>query len=88
MDSLNITQFILSFVFVIGLILGIAWIVKRFGLERRLIPKARPDARLEIVDQLLIDPRRRVVLIRRDKKEHLVLLSADRELLIETYDKE
>lgn len=88
MDSINFVQFILSFAFVIALIFGVAWLVRRLGLERRLRPKPQPDARLELIDQLLIDPRRRLVLIRRDNKEHLLLLGSDRELLIESYDPE
>lgn len=86
MDVVSLARVLLSFAFVVALIIVVAWGVRRLGLDRKLRPQARPDARLEIVDQLLIDPRRRVVLIRRDQKEHLVLLSTDRELLIESYD--
>lgn len=86
MDLVSLFRVLLSLGFVVVLILIAAWAAKRFGLERRLRPQGSAEARLQVIDQLMIDPRRRLVLIRRDKKEHLVLLGTDRELLIESYD--
>ena len=88
MEYIEIGRFLLSFLFVIFLILLVAWLAKRFGLEKRFSQKASSEARMEVLDRLMIDPRHRLVLIRRDKKEHLILLGANQDLLIESFDTE
>ena len=47
-------------------------------------PRAGSAKRLHIVDSLTLDPRRRLVLVRRDGMEHLLLLGAQSDLAIET----
>ncbi|MEZ5842160.1 MAG: flagellar biosynthetic protein FliO [Hyphomicrobiaceae bacterium] len=44
----------------------------------------KPDKRLEVVDQANIDGRRRLVLIRRDKVEHLIMTGGPVDVVIET----
>ena len=44
----------------------------------------KPDKRLDIVDQTTIDGRRRLVLIRRDDVEHLVMTGGPVDVVIET----
>lgn len=86
MEMVEIGRFIASLAFVIGLILAVAWIAKRVGLERKLNLKASQFKRIEIIDRMMIDPRRRLVLIRRDGREHLLLLGTTHDLVIESYD--
>lgn len=44
----------------------------------------KPDKRLEVVDQANVDGRRRLVLIRRDKVEHLIMTGGPVDVVIET----
>lgn len=86
METVDIGRFIASLSFVIGLIFAVAWLAKRYGLERKLNLKASQFKRIEILDRMMIDQRRRLVLIRRDGREHLLLLGMNQDLLIESYD--
>ena len=95
MDLDQVMRGLLALVFVLGLIGGIALLAKRFGFTpRSTLPKrsrrgiggqkTSSGRRLAIVEVLPVDAKRRLVLIRRDNKEHLIMLGADRELLIES----
>ncbi|HSG33908.1 MAG TPA: hypothetical protein VLA37_05185, partial [Sphingomonadaceae bacterium] len=68
-------NFVLSLIFVIGLIGVVAWAYKRFALGGRL--GIRPGGgRLDVVETRAIDAKRRLVLVRRDRVEHLILVGA------------
>jgi flagellar protein FliO/FliZ len=81
MDYTEYLRFALAFVFVIGLIGLFGWLAKRFGV----IPKARrgEGRRLSIVEVTAVDAKRRLVLVRRDRTEHLIMLGATADLVIE-----
>jgi flagellar protein FliO/FliZ len=82
MDLVNIARFLLSFVVVIGLIGGLAWFLRRYGAGR--ISGAGGKGRLGVVEVTAIDAKRRMVLVRRDGVEHLILLSPTSETIVET----
>ena len=85
MDLETYYRFVLALLFVLGLIGSAAWAIKRFGVERRLLGRAQGRRRrLSILEVQPLDARRKLVLLRRDTVEHLVLLSANQELLIES----
>lgn len=87
MEATSYLQFIFALVFVLGLIAALAWAARRFGLApRATLPKggAKAERRLAIVEVLAVDARRRMVLVRRDDTEHLVLIGAERDTVIET----
>ena len=44
----------------------------------------KPEKRLEVVDQANVDGRRRLVLIRRDEVEHLIMTGGPVDVVIET----
>lgn len=76
-------RFLLALGFVLALIGIGTWLIKRFALERG-VPKARRAAkRLQVVETLSIDTRRKLVLVRRDATEHLLLFGPNQELLVE-----
>ena len=76
-------QFVFALVFVLSLIGGCAWLLKRFLLGRGMRgPKA--GKRLEVLESQMIDARRRLVLLRRDNVEHLLLLGPNHETLVES----
>ncbi len=71
-------RFIMVLVLVIGMIGFIAWMVRRFGLLNRIAPGAsvRSDSRrLSVIESCPVDGKRRLVLVRRDQTEHLILLT-------------
>ena len=76
-------RFALALVLVIALIGALAWIVRRMGWGSRFVAPAA-KRRLGILEVLPLDGKRRLVLLRRDEAEHLILLGADRDLLIES----
>lgn len=83
MDAPDYLRFVAALVFVLGLILALAWIARRSGLAP-LSSRARPEEkRLDIVEVRSIDARRQLVIIRRDSVEHLLLLGPSGDVLIE-----
>lgn len=84
MEAVNYLKFVLALVFVLGLIGGFAILAKRAGLGNRGPIVRGKSKRLAIIESMSLDPKRRVVLIRRDNAEHLVLLGIQNEQIIET----
>ncbi len=76
-------RFILALAFVVGLIGLCAWVFRRLGMTPRIGQRAA-NKRLSIVELSPLDGKRRLVLVRRDDIEHLVLLGPERDLVIET----
>ena len=70
-------------ILVLGLIAFCAWVARRLGLGGALAATKGGSTRLAIVEVKIIDPKRKLVLFRRDEKEHLVLLGPSQDLLIE-----
>ena len=83
MDIGDYTRFILALIFVLALIGVLAAVARRFGLGYRRAGKSGAARRLSIVEVMPVDARRRLVLLRRDESEHLVLLGGSADLLIE-----
>jgi len=73
-------RFALALVLVVGMIALVAWFARRFGLVGRLSPgSGTPSShkRLSVIEACSVDARRRLVLVRRDDQEHLILLTAN-----------
>jgi flagellar protein FliO/FliZ len=76
------TRSVLALVAVLALLLLCAWLARRFGMG--MGPVARRGARrLAIVETTPLDGKRRLMLLRRDDTEHLVLLAGDSVVVIE-----
>ena len=83
MDVATYLRFLVVLILVIGLILGLAWILKRFGLSGALQGTLGRKRRLSAVESLTVDSRYRVVLVRRDDVEHLLLVGPNSSQVIE-----
>ncbi len=84
--DLNLTdyvKFVFAFIFVLALIALAAIAARHFGFGLPSNPRNSAQRRLGILESLNIDGKRRMVLIRRDDTEHLLLLGATTELVIE-----
>ncbi|HUK60768.1 MAG TPA: flagellar biosynthetic protein FliO [Stellaceae bacterium] len=68
---------------VIALILALAWIARRLGVMGRLTTSGG-KRRLAIVEVLPLDAKRRLVLVKRDDAEHLVLLGMNGDIVVES----
>jgi flagellar protein FliO/FliZ len=78
-------QFFLAFVVVLGLIGATAWAVRRFGAGRLGSVGTRGrQPRLAVVDYASVDARRRLLLIRRDNVEHLVMIGGPTDVVVES----
>jgi len=82
MDLVSGLRFVLALVVVLGLIAALAWILRRYGAGRVTLGAGK--GRLGVVEASHIDAKRRLVLIRRDGVEHLLLLGPTSETVIET----
>ena len=77
-------KFFLAFVIVLGLIGGTFWVVRRFGATRLGTAATRGrQPRLAVIDAAAVDGRRRLVLIRRDNVEHLMMIGGPSDIVIE-----
>jgi flagellar protein FliO/FliZ len=78
-------RFFIAFVIVLALIGAAAYLVRRFGataLNAAVAARGR-QPRLAVIDAATIDGRRRLVLIRRDNVEHLVMIGGPTDVVIE-----
>lgn len=80
-------KFLLAFVVVILLIVVAAWLIRRFG-GQRFGPVAGAgrsrQPRLGVLDVLAVDGRRRLVIVRRDNVEHLVMIGGPNDIVVES----
>src|ERR1700754_1923773 len=69
---------------VLALLALTAWLLRRFGTERLGAGAARGrQPRLAVIDAASVDGRRRLVLIRRDNVEHLLMIGGPTDLVVE-----
>jgi hypothetical protein len=77
-------RFFFAFVIVLALIGGTAFLVRRFGGERLGASSARGrQPRLAVIDAAAVDGRRRLILIRRDNVEHLLMIGGPSDVVVE-----
>jgi flagellar protein FliO/FliZ len=77
-------KFFLAFVIVLGAIGVLAWAVRRFGSGRLGGAGSRGrQPRLSVTEYARIDPRRQLILVRRDNVEHLVMIGGPTDLVVE-----
>lgn len=74
-------QFILALLLVLGLIALLAWALRHFGFGGAL--RHGSQRRVQIVETTPVGPRHRLLLIRRDRVEHLLLLGPQGDIVVE-----
>ena len=78
-----VAQFLITLIVVLLLVGLVYWIVRQFtGIGARGAGRSR-GPRLAIIDALSIDSRRKLVLVRRDHIEHLILIGGPSDLVVE-----
>jgi len=75
MDAAEIARMFFALAIVLGLIGLLVVAVRRFGPETmRQFQVARTERRLSVIESLVLDPSRRLVLVRFDQEDRLILL--------------
>ena len=81
MDAAEIARMVFALAIVLGLIGLFAVGVRRFGPQAlRRLQVGPGERRLAVVESLVLDPARRLVLVRFDAEERLILLGEGRVL--------
>lgn len=86
MDATSYPRFFLGLAVVIGLIYGLAYVVKRLGLDKKLRGATGAQGRLAVADVLYLDPKRKLLLVRADAREYLLLVSGEGVTVVDKLD--
>ncbi|HZE45738.1 MAG TPA: flagellar biosynthetic protein FliO [Xanthobacteraceae bacterium] len=77
--------FFFAFIVVLALIGAVAWGVRRFANNRLgANPNRGRMPRLAVIDAAAVDGRRRLVLVRRDNIEHLLMIGGPTDIVVES----
>src|ERR1700734_39796 len=76
-------RFFLAFLIVLGLIGAAAWAVRRFGSARLSGAVRGRQPRLAVIEYATVDARRRLLLVRRDNVEHLMMIGGPSDVGVE-----
>jgi flagellar biogenesis protein FliO len=76
-------RFFLAFLIVLGLIGAAAWAVRRFGSTRFTGAVRGRQPRLAVIEYATVDTRRRLLLVRRDNVEHLMMIGGPTDVVVE-----
>lgn len=84
MEITDYLKFLFALLFVLTLMGGLAYALKYFGFGGTSRMLSADKRRLRIVEVLHLDARHRAILLRRDDREHLVILGSSGETVVET----
>ncbi|MFM9845341.1 MAG: FliO/MopB family protein [Dongiaceae bacterium] len=76
MEAMSLIRAVAALVLVLGLIGAAAWAAKRYGAARFGGLTRGKSARLKVVEVLAIDARTKLVLVRQDAQEHLLVIGS------------
>jgi flagellar protein FliO/FliZ len=83
-QSMQTLTFLFAFIAVLALIGVAAWLVRRFATNRLgANPNRGRMPRLAVIDAAAVDGRRRLVLVRRDNVEHLLMIGGPSDIVVE-----
>jgi len=78
-DLLDWARALFALIATLALIVGAAYAARRLGM---LQPGTAGPKRMRITETLLLDPRRRMVIVRVDEREHVLLLSPGGDIVV------
>jgi len=81
MDLIDIARYFAALLLVLALVGGAGLAVRRFGMPGFIKPQG--VRRLEIVEALIIGPKQRLYILRRDNVEHLVMSGPEGTTVVE-----
>lgn len=82
MEYYDYLKFFIALIFIVSLMGALAFILKRFvpGGTPFVAPSKR---RLKIVEMLILDHKRKALLIKRDDQEHLIIIGQNSDIVVE-----
>lgn len=83
-DGIDWLRYIFAFIFVIGLLYSIGYAARYAGLGSIPLRKPGDKRRLAIVEILPVDAKRKLMIVRCDETEHLVLTGEPNNLIIQS----
>jgi flagellar protein FliO/FliZ len=85
MEMMSLLRAVLALILVLGLIGAAAWAVRRFGPGGLFGARPTKARRLGVIETLALDARHRLVLVKRDDRQHLLLLGPAQCLVVEQH---
>ncbi|MGH1375733.1 MAG: FliO/MopB family protein [Alphaproteobacteria bacterium] len=76
-------RLLIALAIVLALMGGLSFFLKKLGLSTQTHVKGGDSKRLKVLETLPLDARRRLAIIQCDDKEHLIILGANSELVID-----
>jgi flagellar protein FliO/FliZ len=83
----DLLRVVLSLAFVLALMGLLVWIIQK-AKGSRFAENLKKGRRLQLVEQLYLDPRHRLLLVKRDGREHLMMLGPQSLQVVESFDAE
>ena len=84
LGSISLLKIIIASTTVLGLMGLLAWGLKYFAARGWITPAAGSARRLKLIESLALDARRRLVIVKCDNAEHLLLLGANQDSIVAT----
>ena len=81
MEFIDLLRYFGALLLVLAMVGGAGLLARRFGVPG--VTKATAEKRLAIVETLMVGPRQRLFIVRRDNVEHLVLSGPDGATVLE-----
>ena len=79
MELFDWARAVFALIATLGLLLGVAYGARRLGM---LQANGQAQKRMRITESLMLDPRRRMVIVRCDEREHLILLGPGGDIVV------
>jgi len=84
-ESVSWLRVVLAIAIVSGLICLMSYGLKYATTHGLVMPRMSKSKRLKLVETLVLDGRRRLVIVQRDNTEHLLLLSLNQDIVVEAH---
>lgn len=82
MEFIDVLRYFGALLLVLGMVGGAGLLARRFGVPG--VTKSATEKRLAVVETLMVGPRQRLFIVRRDNVEHLVFSTPDGASVIES----
>jgi hypothetical protein len=79
----TVVRYAVALAVVIGLLMLLRWVLRNYAVGGQLSIGRSRQSRLTVVEQVAVDQRRRLLLVRRDNVEHLILIGGGNDLVVE-----
>ena len=82
MDLVNIFTLIGAFLFVLALMAGMGWVLKKYGTKLSGLG-VREGKSLKVIETLVLDPRRRLHIVKAGEKKYILLTGPNTDLVVD-----